>query len=70
MTNPRFHAFEAKRNLPFYSTGSLAIGSIIVACCAIIMLIMMIAKEKSCICMMTNSMKIAITVTRTVRSLV
>jgi hypothetical protein len=37
MTNPRFHAFEAKRNLPFYSTGSLAIGSIIVACCAIIM---------------------------------
>lgn len=37
MTTPRYHTFEAKRNLPIYSTGSLAIGSIIVACCAIIM---------------------------------
>lgn len=37
MTNPRFHTFDTKRNLPIHSTGSLAIASLIVAGCAIIM---------------------------------
>jgi len=37
MTSPRFHTFDTKRNLPIHSTGSLAIASLIVAGCALIM---------------------------------